>query len=55
MKFLVGLEHLDMSCNKECGGGFSAMVSSLSFLTHLKCLDLHMCCLTEEDAQMLGE
>ncbi|MCJ8745926.1 hypothetical protein PDJAM_G00135870 [Pangasius djambal] len=53
MKFLVGLEHLDVSCNKECGGGFSAMAPSLSFLTHLKCLDLHMCCLTEEDAQTL--
>ncbi|XP_034153764.1 leucine-rich repeat-containing protein 31 isoform X2 [Pangasianodon hypophthalmus] len=53
MKFLVGLEHLDVSCNKECGGGFGAMASSLSFLTHLKCLDLHMCCLTEEDAQTL--
>ncbi|XP_060755676.1 leucine-rich repeat-containing protein 31 isoform X2 [Neoarius graeffei] len=53
MKFLVGLEHLDMSCNKECGGGFSAMASSLSFLTHLKSLDLHTCCLTEQDAQTL--
>ncbi|KAM9439398.1 leucine-rich repeat-containing protein 31-like isoform 3-T4 [Clarias gariepinus] len=53
MKFLVGLENLDVSCNKECGGGFSAMASSLSFLTHLKCLDLHMSCLTEDDAQTL--
>ncbi|XP_058233081.1 leucine-rich repeat-containing protein 31 isoform X2 [Hemibagrus wyckioides] len=53
MKFLVGLEHLDVSCNKECGGGFGTMASSLSFLTHLRCLDLHMCCLTEEDARTL--
>lgn len=55
MKFLVGLEHLDVSCNKECGGGFSAMASSLCFLTHIKCLELRMCCLTQEDAQTLGE
>ncbi|XP_053467948.1 leucine-rich repeat-containing protein 31 isoform X2 [Ictalurus furcatus] len=53
MKFLVGLERLDLSCNKECGGGFAAMASGLFFLTHLKCLDLHMCCLTKEDAQTL--
>ncbi|XP_046689366.1 leucine-rich repeat-containing protein 31 isoform X1 [Silurus meridionalis] len=53
MKFLMGLEHLDVSCNKECGGGFSAMVSGLSLLTHLRCLDLHRCCLTAEDVQTL--
>ncbi|XP_060718023.1 leucine-rich repeat-containing protein 31 isoform X1 [Tachysurus vachellii] len=53
MKFLVGLEHLDVSCNKECGGGFSTLKASLSFLTHLRCLDLHMCCLTEQDTQTL--
>ncbi|XP_027029553.2 leucine-rich repeat-containing protein 31 [Tachysurus fulvidraco] len=53
MKFLVGLEHLDVSCNKACGGGFGTLKASLSFLTHLRCLDLHTCCLTEEDTQTL--
>ncbi|XP_007232743.3 leucine-rich repeat-containing protein 31 isoform X3 [Astyanax mexicanus] len=49
LKLLPGLEHLDLSCNKESGGGFSTMTASLTLLTHLKCLDMHLCCLTEED------
>ncbi|XP_072546448.1 leucine-rich repeat-containing protein 31 isoform X2 [Salminus brasiliensis] len=53
LKFLPGLEHLDLSCNKESGGGFSTVTTSLSLLTHLKCLDMHLCCLTEEDTLAL--
>ncbi|KAK1806495.1 hypothetical protein P4O66_005010, partial [Electrophorus voltai] len=53
LKLNPALEHLDLSCNKECGGGFSAVAISLPLLTHLKCLDIHSCCLTEEDVLVL--
>ncbi|XP_076868289.1 leucine-rich repeat-containing protein 31 isoform X2 [Brachyhypopomus gauderio] len=55
LQLLPALEHLDLSCNKESGGGFSAVVMSLSFLTHLRSLDMHSCCLTEENVLELAQ
>ncbi|XP_066540441.1 leucine-rich repeat-containing protein 31 isoform X2 [Hoplias malabaricus] len=55
LKFVPGLENLDLSCNKESSGGFSTLTTGLSFLTCLKCLDMHSCCLTEDDILALTQ
>ncbi|XP_062841598.1 leucine-rich repeat-containing protein 31 [Trichomycterus rosablanca] len=49
IKFLPGLEHLDLSSNKDSGGALGSVAVSLSLFKHLRILDLHLCCLTEED------
>lgn len=49
LRFITGLEQLDLSCNKEASGGLASMATNLTHLKHLKSLDLHLCCLTKED------
>ncbi|XP_051970286.1 leucine-rich repeat-containing protein 31 isoform X2 [Xyrauchen texanus] len=49
LRFIPALEHLDLSCNKESGGGLTKLAINLTVLTNLKSLDMHLCCLTEED------
>nr|XP_033815576.1 leucine-rich repeat-containing protein 31 isoform X4 [Geotrypetes seraphini] len=54
LRYLPYLRKLDLSCNKEAGGGFkdSAPVASLK---HLQVLDLHQCCITEADMEALTQ
>ncbi|XP_030625304.1 leucine-rich repeat-containing protein 31 [Chanos chanos] len=53
LKFLPALQHLDLSCNKEAGGGFTPVFSSLALTTHLQSLDIHSCCLRVNDISAL--
>lgn len=55
MASLPDLEHLDLSSNKDSGGALTSLVESLSLIRRLRIFDLHLCCLTEEDIQALGE
>ncbi|XP_052398493.1 leucine-rich repeat-containing protein 31-like isoform X2 [Carassius gibelio] len=47
------LEHINLSCNKEAGGGLTMLSTNLALLTHLRSLDMHLCCLTKEDVLAL--
>lgn len=49
LQFLLTLERLDLSANKGASGGFAKMTKRLAQMTHLSCLDVHLCGLTEED------
>ncbi|XP_048030188.1 leucine-rich repeat-containing protein 31 isoform X2 [Megalobrama amblycephala] len=53
LRFIPAVEHFDLSCNKEAGGGLATLTSNLALLTHLRSLDMHLCCLTEEDVLAL--
>lgn len=55
LKFIPALEHFDLSCNKEAGGGLATLVTNLTLLTHLRSLSMHLCCLTKEDVLGLGK
>lgn len=55
LRFITELEHLDLSCNKEASGGLTSLATNLTFLKHLRRLDLHLCCLTKEDMLALGK
>ncbi|XP_028813233.1 leucine-rich repeat-containing protein 31 [Denticeps clupeoides] len=55
LKFLPGLQFLDLSGNKATGGGFSEMTMHLAQLTHLRSLALHSCRLTEDDIKALAQ
>ncbi|XP_061861932.1 leucine-rich repeat-containing protein 31 isoform X1 [Colius striatus] len=52
---LAELRTLDMSCNKEIGGGFKDSTAHLASLKNLQVLDLHQCCVTEEDMTVLSQ
>lgn len=60
--FLVGaafrhlgeLRKLDLSCNKELGGGFEDSTAQLATLERLEVLDLHRCSLTAGDVVSLS-
>nr|XP_009295766.1 leucine-rich repeat-containing protein 31 [Danio rerio] len=52
-RFITALEHMDLSCNKEAGGGLSTLAANLLLLTHLRSLDMHLCCLTKDDVLTL--
>lgn len=54
-RFITALEHMDLSCNKEAGGGLSTLAANLLLLTHLRSLDMHLCCLTKDDVLTLGK
>lgn len=49
------LRILDLSCNKELGGGFEDVPAQLASLKHLEVLDLHQCSLTAGDVTSLTQ
>ncbi|XP_061023854.1 leucine-rich repeat-containing protein 31 isoform X1 [Dama dama] len=51
-RYLRELRTLDLSCNKELGGGFED-TAGLATLEHLEGLDLHQCSLTADDVLSL--
>ncbi|NXS56578.1 LRC31 protein, partial [Brachypteracias leptosomus] len=51
---LAELRKLDISCNKEIGGSFKNS-AHLASLKSLEVLDLHQCCVTEEDVTILSQ
>ncbi|XP_072608344.1 leucine-rich repeat-containing protein 31 isoform X3 [Vulpes vulpes] len=54
-RYLCELKNLDLSCNKELGGGFEDSSAQLAALEHLEVLDLHQCSLTAADVASLTE
>ncbi|XP_074860643.1 leucine-rich repeat-containing protein 31 [Carettochelys insculpta] len=54
-QYLPELNKLDLSCNKEIGGGFKNSSAYLASLKDLEVLDLHQCCITEEDMVVLTQ
>ncbi|NXI43432.1 LRC31 protein, partial [Galbula dea] len=52
---LAELRKLDISCNKEIGGGFKDSTAHLASLKNLEVLDLHQCYVTEEDVTILSQ
>ncbi|XP_029885071.1 leucine-rich repeat-containing protein 31 isoform X3 [Aquila chrysaetos chrysaetos] len=55
LQHLAELRKLDISCNKEIGGGFKDSTAHLASLKNLEVLDLHQCCVTEEDVTVLSQ
>ncbi|NXH18191.1 LRC31 protein, partial [Bucco capensis] len=55
LQHLAELRKLDISSNKEIGGGFKDSMAHLASLKNLEVLDLHQCCLTEEDVTILSQ
>ncbi|NWU97546.1 LRC31 protein, partial [Upupa epops] len=55
LQHLAELRKLDLSCNKEIGGGFKDFAAHLASLKNLEVLDLHQCCVTEEDMTILSQ
>ncbi|XP_054432943.1 leucine-rich repeat-containing protein 31 isoform X1 [Pteronotus mesoamericanus] len=49
------LRELDLSCNKELGGGFEDLPAQLAMLECLEVLDLHQCSLTAGDVVSLTQ
>ncbi|KAF0880762.1 leucine-rich repeat-containing protein 31 [Crocuta crocuta] len=54
-RHLCDLRKLDLSCNRELGGGFEDSSAQLAVLEHLKVLDLHQCSLTADDVVSLTQ
>ncbi|XP_007502304.2 leucine-rich repeat-containing protein 31 [Monodelphis domestica] len=52
---LSELRELDLSGNKELGGGFKDSAAHLAHLKYLQVLDLHQCSLLEEDVASLTQ
>lgn len=50
---LADLRKLDILCNKEIGGSFKDSTAHLASLKNLEVLDLHQCCVAEEDMTIL--
>uniref|UniRef100_A0A8C5TTY9 Leucine rich repeat containing 31 n=1 Tax=Malurus cyaneus samueli TaxID=2593467 RepID=A0A8C5TTY9_9PASS len=55
LQHLPELRKLDISCNREIGGGFKDSTAHLASLKDLEVLDLHQCCVTEEDMTVLSQ
>ncbi|XP_062439011.1 leucine-rich repeat-containing protein 31 [Rhea pennata] len=55
LQHLAELRKLDISCNKEIGGGFKDATAHLASLKNLEVLDLHQCSVTEEDMTILSQ
>ncbi|XP_013800642.2 leucine-rich repeat-containing protein 31 isoform X1 [Apteryx mantelli] len=55
LQHLAELRKLDISGNKEIGGGFKDSAAHLANLKNLEVLDLHQCCVTEEDMTILSQ
>ncbi|KAK1344157.1 hypothetical protein QTO34_014717 [Cnephaeus nilssonii] len=53
--YLSELRKLDLSCNKELGGGFEDSPAQVATLEHLEVLDLHQCSLTAGDVVSLTQ
>ncbi|XP_062377689.1 leucine-rich repeat-containing protein 31 [Sardina pilchardus] len=53
LQFFPTLERLDLSANKGASGGLAKMTKNLAQMTHLSCLGIHLCGLTEEDVMAL--
>ncbi|XP_053566096.1 leucine-rich repeat-containing protein 31 isoform X2 [Bombina bombina] len=49
------LRKLDLSCNKEAGGGFKEAAARLTTFKHLELLDIHQCCLSGDDVDALTQ
>ncbi|XP_023069292.2 leucine-rich repeat-containing protein 31 isoform X1 [Piliocolobus tephrosceles] len=54
-RYLAELRKLDLSCNKDLGGGFEDSSAQLVMLKHLQVLDLHQCSLTADDVMLLTQ
>ena len=54
-RYLGELRKLDLSCNKELGGGFEDSPAQVAMLEHLEVLDLHQCSLTAGDVVSLSK
>nr|KAF6478036.1 leucine rich repeat containing 31 [Molossus molossus] len=54
-RYLGELRKLDLSCNKELGGGFEDSPAQVATLEHLAVLDLHQCSLTVGDVVSLTQ
>ncbi|KAL7990983.1 hypothetical protein Chor_014413, partial [Crotalus horridus] len=54
-QYLSELRTLDVSCNKLIGGVFQSLAGHLASLTNLEILNLHQCCITEEDMLVLSD
>ncbi|KAM9128152.1 LOW QUALITY PROTEIN: leucine-rich repeat-containing protein 31 [Pangshura tecta] len=54
-QYLPELNKLDLSCNKEIGGRFKDSAAHLASFKDLEVLDLHQCCVTEEDMVVLTQ
>lgn len=54
-RYLSALRKLDLSCNKELGGGFEDSAAQVATLEHLEVLDLHQCSLTAGDVVSLSK
>ncbi|XP_004448008.1 leucine-rich repeat-containing protein 31 [Dasypus novemcinctus] len=54
-RYLCKLQKLDLSCNKELGGGFEGSAAQLATLKPLEALDLHQCSLTADDIVSLTQ
>ncbi|KAK9401295.1 leucine-rich repeat-containing protein 31 [Crotalus adamanteus] len=54
-QYLSELRTLDVSCNKLIGGVFQSLAGHLASLTNLEILNLHQCCITEEDMLVLSQ
>ncbi|KAM9378599.1 leucine-rich repeat-containing protein 31 [Phaethornis superciliosus] len=55
LQHLSELRKLDISCNREIGGGFKDSTVHLASLKNLEVLDLHQCWVTEEDTTVLSQ
>ncbi|XP_057355872.1 leucine-rich repeat-containing protein 31 isoform X2 [Manis pentadactyla] len=53
--YMSELRKLDLSCNKELGGGFEDSAAQLAKLEHLEALDLHQCSLMAADVVSLTQ
>ncbi|XP_007523007.1 leucine-rich repeat-containing protein 31 isoform X2 [Erinaceus europaeus] len=54
-RHLGELRILDLSCNKELGGGLEGSPAELAALQNLEVLDLHQCSLQAEDVESLTQ
>ncbi|XP_005886651.1 PREDICTED: leucine-rich repeat-containing protein 31 [Myotis brandtii] len=54
-RHLSELRTLDLSCNKELGGGFEDSLAQVATLERLEVLDLHQCSLTAGDVVSLTQ
>ncbi|XP_003925005.2 leucine-rich repeat-containing protein 31 [Saimiri boliviensis] len=54
-RYLSELRKLDLSCNKDLGGGFEDSLAQVVMLKNLEVLDLHQCSLTEDDVMSLTQ